>query len=121
MRLPLRRLLSVFLSFVPQNLTLLSAPFIPDLSSHPTACFVVWIFHVLFWLHRSELAPTSILSIVASNVRRRISADWQLARRHRPTTFTFSAASGCPLVEHLGFAILDKIAVCRLPCLIIFS
>jgi hypothetical protein len=43
MRLPLRRLLSVFLSFVPQNLTLLSAPFIPDLSSHPTACFVALV------------------------------------------------------------------------------
>ena len=78
--LPLRRLLSVFLPSVPSNLTLLSAPFLPNLASSRAASFLVWLFIATYWQHYSVLSPTSILSIVASGVRRRMSADWHLAR-----------------------------------------
>ena len=41
LRLPLHCLLSVFLPSVPSNLTLLSASFLPNLTSSPAACFIV--------------------------------------------------------------------------------
>ena len=96
LRLPLRRLLSVFLPAVPSNLTLLSAPFIPNLASSRAASFLVWLFIATYWQHYSVLSPTSILSIVASGVRRRMSADWHLARRHRPPAVEFFRSQWMP-------------------------
>ena len=96
LRLPLRRLLSVFLPSVPSNLTLLSAPFLPNLASSRAASFLVWLFIATYWQHYSVLSPTSILSIVASGVRRRMSADWHLARRHRPPAVEFFRSQWMP-------------------------
>ena len=60
------------------------------------ASFLVWLFIATNWQHYSVLSPTSILSIVASGVRRRMSADWHLARRHRPPAVEFFRSQWMP-------------------------
>jgi hypothetical protein len=96
MRLPLCQISATLIPSVPTNVTLSSDPFIANQHLHPSACTVVWLFIVLFWQHRSVLTPKSILSVVASGLRRWITADWHLARRQRPSAVEFFSSQWMP-------------------------
>ena len=97
---PLRRILFSVLSYVPPVITLLSAPFLPSLSSSAAASFIVWAFVVAFWQHRLNLSIRSIIGIIAATIRRPIVADWHLARRHRPTNEYSFCSQWMPPCRH---------------------
>ena len=87
-------------SYVPPTITLLSAPFLPSWSSSAAASFIVWTFVVAFWQHRLNLSLHSIIGIIAATIRRRILADWHLARRHQPTNVDFFCSQWMPPCRH---------------------
>ena len=100
LRVPLRRIIFSVLSYVPPTITLLSAPFLPSLSSSTAASFIVWTFVVAFWQHRHNLSIRSIIGIIAATIRRRILADWHLARRHQPTNVGVLCSQWLPPCRH---------------------
>ena len=107
LRVPLRRILFSVLSYVPPTITLLSAPFLPSLSSSAAASFIVWTFVVVFWQHRLNLSLHSIIGIIAATIRRRILADWHLARRHQPTNVNFFCSQWMPPCRHSSLCLIN--------------
>ena len=90
----LRRILTSFLSHVPSNVTLLTAPFLCGLSLSSPTSFIVWTFIASYCQHRNSLNSNSILSVTASAIRRRIVEEWHEARLHRPSRIDFFLANG---------------------------
>ena len=92
---------------IPNSLTLLSAPFLPQLPSSSPASFVVWTFVVTYWKLRETHDCRAIASVIASRLRRRIQDDWYLVRRHRSPDFDFFRSQWMPLDVHFHRCTID--------------
>ena len=102
LRVPLRRILFSVLSYTSRL-----SPYLPSLSSSAAASFIVWTFVVVFWQHRLNLSLHSIIGIIAATIRRRILADWHLARRHQPTNVNFFCSQWMPPCRHSSLCLLN--------------
>lgn len=121
LRIPLRRLLATISdSPVPSNVTLWSAPFLPNLSRSPAASFVVWTFVTTYWQQHNKLSLSGIRSVIASLIRLRITDDWYLCRRHRPPDVDFFRSQWMPPGKQDQLCVIhqdDNLYISLSPCL----